>query len=476
MKHIHEDRYTGEDREFSGTVLSIGNAVTGSLMTELKINDYYRIMKVPYSSVKNWESICDILEADISKDLIVISKFTEKVLFLLTLPEYKNVIARLIPLIKERKNLSFVYKDNLLSSFNGFISEKSSEDNEQDDDLDFMALFHGKKLSSWLKERDVSIHEGDFTQMVNSLILNLSNELELLSYEKIIDIEVSGKDFLEKIVEGLILKIYIPENRIYSKEYGQMISLFRDYSKNIKGKKIEIKQTKTDSGTIYALYSKDFSLNDSNFQDIYSDFQNFLVLCVNEPSRAQQIISYLDIKDSKKQQILSKFVKESHRLDRDLRHEKETKKLNLVHRLEDEIGEVHTDDVISNIPTVHGDINLPINIFGNVTIMSGNNNTYGDNPNVKNIIIEELEGDFNFNETELDIKRIIETQSDDIKRFELLSSLHELADKELSASSRTTAKQKILSFLIRVQHGAEAGGVAVALEYLAKYLITGSVS
>lgn len=116
----------------------------GTIQTVLQTNGYYRHTKLLKSSLKNWESICDLIESEnaSNNDLIIIGKLTEHTLFRMCLPDYEEVVERLIKLLQKNKHILFIFKDNMFGNFTHFTNIDKEIDLPQiDDDLEFKVKY-----------------------------------------------------------------------------------------------------------------------------------------------------------------------------------------------------------------------------------------------------------------------------------------------------------------------------------------------
>jgi len=106
-----------EKRKTMKKILILEDLNRGTIHTTIKSNGYDAKTKILKSGVSNWESICEILKEDADKELLIMGKFTEYVLFIFNLPEYKEVSSKLLKLIKERKHILFIYHNNFFKDF-----------------------------------------------------------------------------------------------------------------------------------------------------------------------------------------------------------------------------------------------------------------------------------------------------------------------------------------------------------------------
>lgn len=453
------------------SALLLNNIDRGTIQTALQTNNYYRTVKLLNTSVKNWESICRILEKDVENEILVIGKFTENSLFRMCLPMYESVVKRLLNLIAKKRHLIFIYKSNLFGKFNYLqITDDEGNATYTDENTGDVYYYNDDKLERWLNSNGVCEEEEEYTEKVNLLVKEIINSLNILSYEKLIDIEISGQSFIENIAEGLLFRIYIPSERIWSSEFDKFINLFRDYASNIANKELKITQNKTDSGTVCSLYSVNKDLAENEINDLYKEFTAFMDVCTSNIDEAESIISKLDINIPQKQHILKKYIRESQRILLDIKQERELKIIAIKHRLQNELQEFDLSDEINN----YIERSISSSDFSNnfiYGIQKVENQTIIIQPNiidkVESVIISELNGNIKLNAEELEISKLIEKYSSNIlENSELQTSLHELNDNGSSNDQKRSASQKIYSFLSKVAD--KVGDVGVAL--LSKYL------
>jgi hypothetical protein len=452
------------------TALILDNIDRGTITTTLQTNGYYRKLKLLNSSVKNWESICKFLEEDVENEIIVLGKFTEHTLFRMCTPQYRAVVEKLIGLLKNKKHIVFIYKDNLVGNFSYFQSVEIKETVFDIDNKKDYFYYREKQLKNWLAFEGIEETESDYLNRVIKLIKRINIELTALPYEKLIDVEISGQNFIENVAEGLLFRIYVPNDRIWSNEFDKFITLFRDYASNIANEELKITQNRTDLGIICSLYSINKDISESEINDLYKEFTAFMDLCSSNPKEAKNLIDELKISEPKKQGILKKYVKESQRLLLDIKQEREVKIISIKHRLQNELQEYElSKDVLEYIEnTVPSSESTKYLTFGTQSIQ---NQTILVNPQiigkVDGIVISELNGNVNFSPEEQELNKLIEQFSKSISEAtELQTSLYELKDNASSKEKKRGAWQKLYGFLGKV--GDKVGDVGVAL--LTKYI------
>lgn len=450
--------------------LLLDNIDRGTITTTLQTNGYKRKLKLLNSSVKNWESICKLLEDDSNNEIIILGKFTEHTLFRMCTPQYRNVVGRLLNLIKERKHIIFIYKDNLMGNFSYFQSVEIKDSVLEVDNRQDYFYYQETELISWLFSEGIEESEADYLNRVKQLINKINTELTTLPYEKLIDVEISGQNFIENIAEGLLFRIYVPNERIWSNEFDKFITLFRDYASNIANEELKITQNRTDLGVICSLYSVNKNISESEINDLYKEFTAFMDLCSSNPTEAKKIIDNLSLSEPKKQSILKKYIKESQRLLLDIKQEREIKIISIKHKLQNELQEYELSKEVTKYieETVPSPQTTKYLTFGNQTIQ---NQTIMINPQiigkVDGIVTNELNGNINFSPEEQELNKLIEKYSKNLSEAaELQTSLFELKDKASSKEKKRGAWQKLYGFLGKV--GDKVGDVGIAL--LTKYI------
>lgn len=423
------------------------------------------------TSVENWISICKILEDDEENKIIVLGKFTENVLFKMCSPAYTIVVERFLELLKTKKHLIFIYKDNLLGNFSYFSSVKIDDSTFELDEKEDYLYYSKKNLSHWLISEGIEEKEEKYLKRVRSFINSLSlKKINNLPYEKLIDVEISGQYFIESIAEGLLFRIYVPNERIWSKEFDKFITLFRDYASNIANRELKITQDRTDSGTICSLYAQKNDINEEEINNLYKEFTSFMDLCSSKPDEAKLIINNSKIPDHKKHQVFQKYIKETQRLLLDLKHEREIKLVTIKHRLENDLQEEnlsnelsqYIDNALPKAQTSKGLLGLNQHI--STQIININPQIIG---RVDGIVCQEINGNVNFTPEEQELSKLIDNYATELSDItNLKSALYELIDKATSQEQKRSSWQKLYGFIGKIADKIGEVGVALLTKYL----------
>lgn len=447
--------------------LILGGISRGAIQTSLRTQDYYIYNKILNSSVRNWESICKLIENDKNNEFIILGKLTEYVLYQMCLPEYEQVVDRLISLIHSKKHILFVYKNNLLGNFSAYEASENEVDYNKLTDEEL--YYQPYKLSDWLRWKGIDDSCDNYLYKVKKLTNKINNELNVLPYEKIIDIEISGQNFVEYLTEGLLFRIFVSNNRIWSNEFDRFIVLFKDYAANISNVKLKIIQDRLDSGIVCSLYSKEENITEDRLNSLFKEFSSFMDICASNPQEATRIINQLENSDNTKHQIIQKYIKEAQRLLLDIKQEREQKIMAIKHRLESELQEYELSSELNNY--VNNVVSNPK--FDSILLGGTNEKQYeiGKQPiyinHVDKIIYQELNGNINLSSEDETLIEIINKYSSSLSEISALkTALFELKDKGVSKEHKRSAWQKLYGFLGKA--GSKIGDVGVSL--LSKYL------
>lgn len=460
-------------------ILTLGDLDRGTIKTTIQANGYEVKVKELKSQAKNWVSICKILKEDEKKELLVIGKFTEYILFLFSLPEYQKVGEDLLQLIKERKHIIFLYNNNFFGDFScikkTFWQELwELEVLEVNDEDDFIEHKKGEnKLEEWLSKHSIDIPAIEYLDRVSNFTKGLiKREFNVIPYRKLVDIEIAGQNFIESIDQGLLFQLYVPNKRLWSNELDKFIILFRDFASNMTSEDVKVIQNRTDRGITFSIYSKSQKLSSENIEELFNEFTKFLDLCVQDPKSAIEILEETtNLPKDSIPQIIHKYSKEGKRLMIDLKQEREKKLMIIKHQLELDISEneIGTDlDELLN--TTLPKLNSPSDLLRNRNFTQNQTviiNTPQYINKVEGIVSKEIHGNIDFSYQDKKILELIEEYAEDKAEMTLLKSSHnEMKDKGLPKSTKTVAWQKLQKFLGKV--GEKVGDVGIDL--LKKYL------
>jgi len=126
----------------------------------------------------------------------------------------------------------------------------------------------------------------------------------------------------------LLLRVYIPSERLYASEADKLLSLFRDWLIASHGHGIRQDGYRTASGQLYEFFA-DASMAKKDLRKELNDFSNFLTLCSADPSAAADMLSPMGLERAHSVDFVARFGREVRRLQIDLAHERERRILTI---------------------------------------------------------------------------------------------------------------------------------------------------
>lgn len=134
----------------------------------------------------------------------------------------------------------------------------------------------------------------------------------------------------------LLLRVYIPSERLYAAEADRLLSLFRDWLMTARGHGVRQAGYRTPSGQMYEFFAGGSTVK-GDLREEFDNFSNFLNLCSADPSVAADMLSPMGLGRAASTDFVARFGREVRRLQIDLAHERERRILTIRHSLEEEL-------------------------------------------------------------------------------------------------------------------------------------------
>jgi hypothetical protein len=134
----------------------------------------------------------------------------------------------------------------------------------------------------------------------------------------------------------LLLRVYIPSERLYAAEADRLLSLFHDWLMTSRGHGVRQAGYRTASGQMYEFFA-DASLPNADLRDEFNNFSNFLMLCSTDASAAADMLAPMGLRGASSVDFVARFGREVRRLQIDLAHERERRILTIRQNLETEL-------------------------------------------------------------------------------------------------------------------------------------------
>jgi hypothetical protein len=240
--------------------------------------------------------------------------------------------------------------------------------------------------------------------------------------------------------------------------------------KQVEGTQFAVDARKSDKGVVYIFKAKDTSKKVFDLQDSFDRFDSFMQACGDDPVEAETILRSMGHSKNDASRLIANFSKSYKRLTLDIRHEYETKLLSLKHSFESEMIETniqflpvqtYQERLTSLIPSISQVESLNITV-GDISVIKGKR--------IQAEINKMINGSIVYNKNDKALIKLFEKYAERIAAIQLKSDLDQLKDSSVAETSRTTAKQRILTFLRKAANIAGKSAEKVAVSALSKYL------
>lgn len=409
------------------------------------------------SSTENWQTIIEIVRKE--NPVGILAKLTPRTYRIVIDPHYARSVKELFSEMQGRSHVIFIHE----SLFSGKADLTGTTDAANTDKGMHLATEYFQPPSE--EDRKVA----------NCLMEEFG--LNAIVYRRNAEMMVMASSFVNQNEKHLIFRIYVPVDRLWAKEAETVLHLFRDYLAKVGGLKVRQDQYSTSQGVIYELFG-DHALDQGLLSKELSNFSQFMAMCIENPALASTRLLEKDIDRDRISELVDRFSKEARRLKLDFRQDLERKLLSIKHRMESELVEIAgqqtgpetiqslIDAVVPPLGGFAGPLELAsfVSPVGNAKHVTVNLNPQFISE-VNGIVAQEILGNQAFgseaNQLACLVHRYGGRQSAD-----LTSALHEFEDPDSRHENRLSAKQKLLSFLIKA--GEKAGDVAFGV--LQKYI------
>lgn len=429
------------------------------------VGKYYD-QKLLNSSPKNWANIAELARSDIYDQILI--RLNDYDLYSAALPMYAQARRDLLAAIRTKRHLIVAYTEVADGTF---IDASREQDREHPD----RATHH-----RWAVQSGFVGAANDFYDAVTAVWDEIvRGGFNIVPIRNRGDFTSTVQSFLQDSDRGLLLKLYLPNERLWHKELDRVLALFRDYLVKVAAQAVTLDQQRTEHGTIYSFYSKSGDVAGTGFAQHFSAFSQFLEICATDPARAEELLATSKIQGEELGTLVSRYAREARRLQIDIEYERQRKLLAIQHQMHSELSDVLPAPQLNALTRAITDqslaqgmaplLTLPTALTGQQSQQTAQ--VVNINPQyiaqVHGIVSQQLSGDIRYNEMDDRLIALINEKSvDDAERSSLRSAVDELKDESAPKPGRLTAWQKLKMFVKRI--GPSVGKVTLSL--LEKYL------
>lgn len=447
-------------------VLFLGTADREGVTARLQAKGTKYKRKMLESSIENWKEIISLFDENEISSVVV--KLTKTTFSILCSQSHAEVADILLQKISQKPNIFLAHESLITGVRSKYYEEKIKEIDDRtqedydpafEDDMEHLRhhysdLFEPPK--EWMRRKVIEILE--------------SKNIDLIPYEKNVELSLIASSFLDQTENHLIFRIYVPSEKMWANEAEKLLNLFSDYLRKISGLEVKQEQYRASQGIVYEFFGEaDFT--HPMLAEKFDEFSNFMDVCTTNPEQATALLQSKNLNTIEVIKLVERYCKEAKRLHIDLKQERELKLLTIRHQLESELVEYirtpHDWDIVSRIvnsavPQLHS---IGAIISANQGSSPTNQTlTVNINPQIigtiNGVVAQQVVGEQHLGP---DAKKLLEIidQYAESRRTELTSALHELADKGIKEPDRITAKHKLKGFLLSV--GSKIGDVTAGV-------------
>jgi len=278
---------------------------------------------------------------------------------------------------------------------------------------------------------------------------------------------------------NLLLRLYIPSERLYAAEARRLLSLFHDWMTKTRGPRFRQVSYRTTAGEMFEFFAVDHTGRQSDLQGEFNSFADFLTLCSTDPSAAADKLAPLGLARAAASDFVGRLGTEVRRLQVDLAQEREKRVMAIRHDLEKQIVDngialqaVPSHQIQALIdrlvpgPTASESLALlaKLESVESVPSISLQINQQFINA-IESQVVQNIQGTVNLGPQAKQLLELI-AQFGGSQTLALVASVHELEDSETPIARRNAAKRRLRNFVNQLI------GVArdVAVDTLEKYL------
>lgn len=423
--------------------LLIGSLQNNGIINELSINNIKYDVKLLNSSVDNWNTIIKMI--DNNYDLIII-KMTESALIRSCNEEYETTFFELFNSLITKEHMILLYEGNMKYDYSYITNEIHLYSTTFYELEELERLEEFEKLKSLLNKR------------IDYLI---SEDLNIYTYLYSENIYKLVQDYINDVNDGLIMKFYIPNDRLLSKELSKIIELFESYINSLFEVNIAINKKKTKEGMLVEFY-----MDNENYEIVKTEWMKFpdmLHVFASDINETRKIIEQSNIQEEQKNELCRILNKDSRRILLDIKFELKKRELELTNLIENHILELENSSALNNEFKIATDLNNSIQLPNKTINVSTVNFTY----------INEIQGNIVKNENDEKMLKLIYELGKGKERTELIDSFNEVNDGSIKERKKIMPLNKLKKFLMKNSDKIGSTAFKFFMEYIESKMLSG---
>jgi hypothetical protein len=276
----------------------------------------------------------------------------------------------------------------------------------------------------------------------------------------------------------LLLRVYVPAERLYAAETGRLLALFRDWLAGVRRKGVRQSGYHTSSGEMFELFA-DASLPQAALPAEFDTFERFLGRCADSPATVAGMLTQAGVAEYEAVELVTRYGKEYRRLRVDMRHERERRMMALRHTVEGMLvdysidlratSDIQLDSLLEGLlPAPSTPSSLPAIAAPPVLHLAPNSSVNISQHFItatESTVVHSVQGTLHLGPKVNEVLALLDRVGGD-DAVALKTAVHELEDSQAPLASRKASHKKLKDFLVNLAGKLEDAG----LQFLEKYL------
>lgn len=442
------------------TIVLLGNLTQEGVTSKVHSLGYRYEQRVLLSKAKNWLKIEAFLKQleEQSHIIALLVHLYEPVLLYFGEPEYRQVWARMLSIIKKHPSLVFIYQDNLFGDFTVFETQQKWVEER----VTFFELHDMPEAATEIKKRYElwKVQTEEAVKWAMQVIKEMEDAgVEIAPYKKNAEITIRIHDFLDEVDSGTFLRLYVPNGRYQADQFDRLLDIFENYLRTVEKKAFYVETRKTKHGVVYVFKSKEEIAVIRELDDAIARFEDFMKMCQRSSSDAEGVLVSMGVRPLDATALVSRYRVEYQRIIMDIMKERDVRLMTLKYELQSNVFELVNSSVLSSNqiqPATMLSVLSPAHVTYNVT----------NNIAAQTIIEQQINGDVTYGQEDRELIKLFFDHLDKINAERMKSALDELKDDAMPTETKQTAKQKIIGFLGKIAPTLTDGGIKLLIAYL----------
>lgn len=421
-----------------GYFVLIGAAIDPTT-TRLQARSIRYFSKNLNSKVGNWEAIVKLLEGEAAAVIVKLNRHnfeqmageSGSELHKRLYAEHSRFAPRLVQAIANVPHLVLVHED---------IITGSTWRTEAPEDWYEAGLEYEETLADSVRVRVLSLFDEHGAQMT--------------VYRRNAEAAELAASFIDDAENNLLLRLYLPADRLFSEEASRLLDVFRDWLVTARGRNVRRAGYRTERGEVIEFFA-DSTVSREDLEMELSSFRRFVDL-LTDPGAARTLLEGLGLSPEAAGSFVQRHGRTLRRIQTDMRHEQEQQLLTLRQAAESELDDEVSLDIA---PTAVRDVLAQL-LGGQAPLTPDQiGPRSGGHVVINQQVFHSVQGSvtqFIGSDVSEELIALIAAQDGSPFGSQLITAVHELGDAGIPRSRRTAAAAALRSFLLRARDRMEA--------------------